>query len=98
MELVKKFSVVVVGGGWWVVVLKATLVFIFGLNLKTRFQPSSMSGIGQKLFVVWWWYGACKPIIRFIFGPNHKTRTLLQPRPKLNNLHETHNPAPHGTV
>ena len=33
--MVKKFSVVV-GGGGWVVVLKATLVFIFGPNLKTR--------------------------------------------------------------
>ena len=32
---IKKFSVVV-GGGGWVGVLKATLVFICGPNLKTR--------------------------------------------------------------
>ena len=30
---------VVVGGGWWVVVLKGTLVFCFGPNLKLRFWP-----------------------------------------------------------
>ena len=38
LELGKKFSVVVVVGGglWVVVVLKATLVFIFGQNLKTK--------------------------------------------------------------
>ena len=27
------------GGGWWVVVLKGTLVFCFGPNLKLRFWP-----------------------------------------------------------
>ena len=39
LELVKKFTVVVGGGWWWV--LKATLVFIFGPNLKTRILTST---------------------------------------------------------
>ena len=38
MWTVEKLGVVV-GGGWWVVVLKGTLVFCFGPNLKLRFWP-----------------------------------------------------------
>ena len=54
----------------------------FGLiQLYTKFQPSTMSGTGQKVQCGGWWM---KAALVFIFGPNLKTKTVLRPRPKLN--------------
>ena len=52
----------------------------FGIS----FQLKKFKVLGEWVLGRYRYVG--KAILVFIFGPNIKTRTLLRPRPKLNNI------------